>query len=240
MLTKIIAQANVDHAEKWFEKAEKIVIVSHVSPDGDAIGSSLGLYHFLNTQGKSVNVIVPNQFPDFLKWMPGSKEVVIYDKYKEFADIIKRDFDMEMNDDFLIEYGPIDLLDKGIVYTSLLANDVWEYDSEMGYFEDTTNLTYFEANELLRLNYLRLTEDTELIYKLIIRLVNFYVPLLDVVGWFSYEDTSDSVKVMLTKYFDLPAPLETYDFYDIFCTGYRILEYLNDNVNLTGDYPQDE
>ena len=44
MLTKVIAQANVDHAEKWFEKAEKIVIVSHVSPDGDAIGSSLGLY----------------------------------------------------------------------------------------------------------------------------------------------------------------------------------------------------
>lgn len=161
-------------------------------------------------------------------------------EYKEFADIIKRDFDMEVNDDFLIEYGPIDLLDKGIVYTSLLANDVWEYDSEMGYFEDTTNLTYFESNELLRLNYLRLTEDTELIYKLIIRLVNFYVPLLDVVGWFSYEDTRDSVKVMLTKYFDLPAPLETYDFYDIFCTGYRILEYLNDNVNLTGDYPQDE
>ena len=46
MLTKIIAQANVDHAEKWFEKAEKIVIVSHVSPDGDAIGSVLSFYHY--------------------------------------------------------------------------------------------------------------------------------------------------------------------------------------------------
>ena len=80
MLTKVIAQANVDHAEKWFEKAEKIVIVSHVSPDGDAIGSSLGLYHFLQTQEKTVNVIVPNQFPDFLKWMPGAKDVIIYDR----------------------------------------------------------------------------------------------------------------------------------------------------------------
>ena len=77
MLTKIISQANVDHAEKWFEKADKIVIVSHVSPDGDAIGSSLGLYHFLNTQSKTVNVIVPNQFPDFLRWMPGAKDVII-------------------------------------------------------------------------------------------------------------------------------------------------------------------
>ena len=67
MLTKIIAQADIDHFAKWFERAEKIVIVSHVSPDGDAIGSSLGLFHFLESQEKTVNVIVPNAFPDFLK-----------------------------------------------------------------------------------------------------------------------------------------------------------------------------
>ena len=47
MLSKVILQANIDHVEKWFERAEKIVIVTHVSPDGDAIGSSLGLWHFL-------------------------------------------------------------------------------------------------------------------------------------------------------------------------------------------------
>ena len=86
MLSKVISQANVDHVEKWFERADKIVIVSHVSPDGDAIGSSLGLWHFLNSQDKSVHVIVPNAFPDFLKWMPGAKEIVQYNRYKEFAD----------------------------------------------------------------------------------------------------------------------------------------------------------
>ena len=86
MLSKVISQANVDHVEKWFERADKIVIVSHVSPDGDAIGSSLGLWHFLNSQDKSVHVIVPNAFPDFLKWMPGAKEIIQYNRYKEFAD----------------------------------------------------------------------------------------------------------------------------------------------------------
>ena len=86
MLSKVIAQANIDHAEKWFERADKIVIVTHVSPDGDAIGSSLGLWHFLESQEKTVNVIVPNAFPDFLKWMPGSKDILLYDRYKEFAD----------------------------------------------------------------------------------------------------------------------------------------------------------
>ena len=86
MLSKVISQANIDNVEKWFERADKIVIVSHVSPDGDAIGSSLGLWHFLNSQDKNVHVIVPNAFPDFLKWMPGAKEVIQYNRYKEFAD----------------------------------------------------------------------------------------------------------------------------------------------------------
>ena len=94
MLTKVIEQAKIDHFTKWFERADKIVIVSHVSPDGDAIGSSLGLYHFLDSQEKTVNVIVPNAFPDFLKWMPGSKDILLYDRYKEFADKLLAEADV--------------------------------------------------------------------------------------------------------------------------------------------------
>ncbi|MCI5663183.1 MAG: DHH family phosphoesterase [Mediterranea sp.] len=85
MLTKVIEQANIDHFIKWFDRAEKMVIVSHISPDGDAIGSSLGLWHFLESQGKTAHVIVPNAFPDFLKWMPGSKDILQYDRYRDFA-----------------------------------------------------------------------------------------------------------------------------------------------------------
>ena len=44
MLTKVIEQSKIDHFTKWFDRADKIVIVSHVGPDGDAIGSSLGLW----------------------------------------------------------------------------------------------------------------------------------------------------------------------------------------------------
>ena len=94
MLTKVIEQAKIDHFSKWFERADKIVIVSHVSPDGDAIGSSLGLYHFLDSQEKTVNVIVPNAFPDFLRWMPGSKDILLYDRYKDFADKLIAEADL--------------------------------------------------------------------------------------------------------------------------------------------------
>ena len=94
MLSNLISQANIDHVEKWFERAEKIVIVSHVSPDGDAIGSSLGLYHFLDALGKRVNVIMPNSFPVFFKWMPGANDIIIYNKYKDFADKLIQEADV--------------------------------------------------------------------------------------------------------------------------------------------------
>lgn len=58
------------------KKSTNIVIVTHWSPDGDAMGSSLGLYHYLLTLDKSVKVLVPNAYPEFLEWMPGNKQVI--------------------------------------------------------------------------------------------------------------------------------------------------------------------
>ena len=77
MLNKIIPENNIQKAKKLLERSDKIVIVTHVSPDGDAAGSSLALYHFLLQLGKSVNVLVPNNFPGFLKWMSGARDIVI-------------------------------------------------------------------------------------------------------------------------------------------------------------------
>ncbi len=86
MISKIIAEAQIQKAKKYVEYADKIVIVTHISPDGDAIGSSLGLYHFLLEQDKQVNVIVPNDFPNFLKWMKGAHDIIIHEKNKEIAE----------------------------------------------------------------------------------------------------------------------------------------------------------
>jgi len=59
---------------------KKIVIVGHKNPDGDAIGSCLGLSLFLNKLGHDATVIMPNDFPDFLKWLPGHENIVVYEK----------------------------------------------------------------------------------------------------------------------------------------------------------------
>jgi phosphoesterase RecJ-like protein len=57
---------------------QKIVITTHHKPDGDAMGSSLGLYNYLIQQGHHVQVIAPTDYPDFLSWMPGNEEVIIF------------------------------------------------------------------------------------------------------------------------------------------------------------------
>lgn len=87
MITKIIHEEKIQKAKKYVEKGESFVIVTHVSPDGDALGSSLALYHFLLACGKdTVTVIVPNDFPPFYNWMPGRKDIVNHKKYPEFAE----------------------------------------------------------------------------------------------------------------------------------------------------------
>ena len=66
--------------KKLLNGRKNIVIVGHKNPDGDAVGSCLGLCFFLKELGHKATVIVPNDFPDFLKWLPGSETITIYEK----------------------------------------------------------------------------------------------------------------------------------------------------------------
>lgn len=64
---------------------KKILVVSHVNPDGDAIGSSLAMCSFLKKFGVDAKVLVPNDFPGFLSWMPGAHDILIYESQTELA-----------------------------------------------------------------------------------------------------------------------------------------------------------
>ncbi|MFN8241112.1 MAG: bifunctional oligoribonuclease/PAP phosphatase NrnA [Bacteroidales bacterium] len=65
------------------ESAKNIVIICHVNPDGDAVGSQLALYHFLLSKGKKASMISPNNLQDFLTWMDGVEEICIYTRNRK-------------------------------------------------------------------------------------------------------------------------------------------------------------
>ena len=69
---------------------KNIVITTHKGPDGDAIGSSLGLYNYLIKKGHQVQVITPNDYPSFLHWMKGNNQVIQFEKEPEAAERITK------------------------------------------------------------------------------------------------------------------------------------------------------
>ena len=79
---------------------KKIAIIPHRGPDGDAMGSTLALYHFLLKNNHQPIVMAPNEFPDFLAWLPGSETVEVYEKEREKCTAILNDAELVFTLDF--------------------------------------------------------------------------------------------------------------------------------------------
>ena len=99
-LTPIFSQAEICAAQELINQSNNVVILTHMSPDGDAMGSSLAMRHFLEAQGKHVSVIVPNAFPDFLAWLPKADEDIIYESHRAEADALLEQADLIICTDF--------------------------------------------------------------------------------------------------------------------------------------------
>lgn len=85
------------------DKSQRIVITSHQNPDGDAVGSALGWYHVLRNEKYKVSVILPDRFPDFLKWIPGSEHITFYDTDADQAQLLMEQADLV----FCLDYNHI-------------------------------------------------------------------------------------------------------------------------------------
>ena len=88
--------------------SRRIVICAHKSPDGDAIGSSLGWAYYLRSLGKEPMVCVPDMIPDAISWLPGCIDIVRYDKHPEK---VQQAFD-EADLVFCVDFGSTGRLDE--------------------------------------------------------------------------------------------------------------------------------
>lgn len=83
MLTKILDENLLQKAKHVLDPADKVAILSHTGPDGDALGSTLALAHHLKGEGKDVKVMLPDPFPGFLAWLPGASDILVYTREPE-------------------------------------------------------------------------------------------------------------------------------------------------------------
>jgi phosphoesterase RecJ-like protein len=99
---------NKNEIKKLLDSPPKdIALITHINPDGDAIGSSLALFHLLKNAGHNPCIIAPNAYPEFLHWLPGNNNVLI--------DVENKNIVKEKISDAQIIFG-IDFNDLGRIY----------------------------------------------------------------------------------------------------------------------------
>jgi len=104
----ILTSDQVAQLSHLISDAQNIIITCHKSPDGDAIGSSLGWADYLHSLGKEPTIIVPDQYPDFLQWLPNTEKIVRYDKHPEKCDLLFKIADLV----FCLDYNATSRVDE--------------------------------------------------------------------------------------------------------------------------------
>jgi bifunctional oligoribonuclease and PAP phosphatase NrnA len=111
-----------------------IAIISHRNPDGDAIGSSLGLFHYLNQLGHTVRMILPSDYPLAFAWMPDVEDITIFDLSPERSKEILDSADVV----FCLDFNALDRIDKLGEYlsTKRMTKVLIDHHLDPEYFTD--------------------------------------------------------------------------------------------------------
>ncbi|SDS77267.1 phosphoesterase RecJ domain-containing protein [Maribacter dokdonensis] len=94
---------NLEHLnalKKLLSSPKKIAIIPHKNPDGDAIGSTLALWHYLSNNGHLATIVAPNDFPKFLKWMPGAQQILNFERENSQSKTVINEADIVFTLDF--------------------------------------------------------------------------------------------------------------------------------------------
>ena len=164
---------------------KKIALTTHNNPDGDAIGSSLAMFHYLSKKGHDVSVIVPNKFPDFLAWLPGADKIVIYEKKAKIAQQLLSEADLVFCLDFnaLNRFGAAtEILAKSPGIRILIDHHIDPEIDSFSYIISTINTS--STGELIY-DFIDMMEDSKQIDKKIAECI--YTGIMTDTGSFSFS-----------------------------------------------------
>lgn len=181
---------------------KKIVIIPHRNPDGDAMGSVLGLYHLLTKTNHDVTVISPNEFPDFLAWLPGTDTVRLFEKDKENCTKILEEAEILFTLDFnsLNRVGEMET-----VLTKLTAPFIMidHHEKPDNYSAFSYSSTDFGSTCEMMFNFISFIEQKKLIDKTIATCL--YTGILTDSGSFRFPKTTSTTHRIIAELIDLGA-----------------------------------
>lgn len=196
MISKIIAEDLITKAKKAIDSVDKILIVAHVGPDGDAMGSTLALWHYLMTIEKEPVVIVPTPFPNFLSWMPGSECVLDYENNKEQSDKLIAEAELI----FALDFNQASRMAK-------MADAIVNASAPKILVDHHLHPDNF-AN--ITISYPEISSTSELIFRLICRLGDFsminlacaeciYTGMMTDTGAFTYNSNGQEIYIIIAE-----------------------------------------
>ena len=203
MNINILSNSEVQTLNEIIENAQNIVICCHKSPDGDALGSSLGWANFLSSCGKASTIVAPDAYPDFLQWMPGANSIVRYDKHTEQATTLLQNADLV----FCLDFNGSDRVDE--------MKDALDASPAKKVMIDHHLNPRMET--ILTVSHPNMSSTSELVFRIIWQLgkfeemskecaVNIYCGMMTDTGGFAYNSSSPEIyfiiSELLTKGFD--------------------------------------
>lgn len=73
-------KSQIEKVGQLLSQPTDIALVSHKNPDGDTVSAALAMMHYLRFKGHKISILIPNQYPEYYAWMPGSDEFIIFDR----------------------------------------------------------------------------------------------------------------------------------------------------------------
>lgn len=176
---------------------KNIVITTHHKPDGDALGSSLGLYHWLKANKHEVEVVLSSDFPSFLNWMPGCESVTIFPTDSTRATRLLNEADII----FCLDYSTLARTNILEPIIRSARGQKWMIDHHLDP-EDFATLRYWDAEA---------AATAQLVYSFISDICNaglditseiatcLYAGIMTDTGSFRFRSTTASVHLIISK-----------------------------------------
>ena len=195
MIKNIFRADDLERLKTIVSEGNFFVLTCHTGPDGDALGSTLGLANYLNTLGKEALVIVPDAYPDFLAWMPGSQEILRFDKHREKAELMIAMADVI----FAMDYNALSRVDDmgALIAKSKAKKVLVDHHLSPENFCD------------LSFSYPQLSSTCEVVFRLIVAMGGydqlgkaacecFYAGMMTDTGCFSYGPCTQEVYLIIS------------------------------------------